>query len=161
MPAPSWWTEDRTEKLKKLYASGYFSCSGIAAEMGDGVTRNAIIGKMHRLGLSGQIYIKRRCSKTPEEKEETKRLKEERRRERRRTQRGDFFMVRARPTNLEALRCIEINPLHKSLLDLGPNDCRYPYGDNAPYTFCGHPKLEGHSYCGTHFGISARRGWGS
>jgi GcrA cell cycle regulator len=46
------WTEDRVELLKKLWADG-LSASQIAAEMG-GVTRNAVIGKVHRLGLSGR-----------------------------------------------------------------------------------------------------------
>ena len=46
------WTDDRVEILKKLWSEG-FSASQIAAEMG-GVTRNAVIGKVHRLGLSGR-----------------------------------------------------------------------------------------------------------
>jgi len=46
------WTDDRVELLKKLWSEG-FSASQIAAEMG-GVTRNAVIGKVHRLGLSGR-----------------------------------------------------------------------------------------------------------
>ena len=47
------WTEERVELLKKLWLEG-FSASQIAAELGDGVTRNAVIGKVHRLGLSGR-----------------------------------------------------------------------------------------------------------
>jgi len=46
------WTEDRVETLKKLWTEG-LSASQIATEMG-GVTRNAVIGKVHRLGLSGR-----------------------------------------------------------------------------------------------------------
>ncbi len=46
------WTDERVELLKKLWSEG-FSASQIAAEMG-GVTRNAVIGKVHRLGLSGR-----------------------------------------------------------------------------------------------------------
>jgi GcrA cell cycle regulator len=34
--------------------------------------------------------------------------------------------------------------------DLLPNDCRWPYGDRHPYTFCGHPQIEGSSYCKDH-----------
>src|SRR5258705_1610523 len=44
------WTDDRVEQLKKLWESG-LSASQIAAELGN-VTRNAVIGKVHRLGLS-------------------------------------------------------------------------------------------------------------
>jgi len=149
MPS-TWWTEDRTEMLKRLWASGSFSFSQIAGQMD--ITRNAVIGKAHRLGFNGRVYGN--TKRTPEQIEASKRRKAERRNERRRTER--VHMVR--PTiNLEALRCVEVVPLHKSLIDLGSNDCRYPYGD-GPYTFCGHPQLEGHSYCGPHFGLSARRG---
>ena len=46
------WTEERVELLKKLWAEG-LSASQIAGELG-GVTRNAVLGKVHRLGLSGR-----------------------------------------------------------------------------------------------------------
>ncbi len=46
------WTDDRVEKLKKLWGEGQ-SASQIAKELG-GVTRNAVIGKVHRLGLSNR-----------------------------------------------------------------------------------------------------------
>jgi GcrA cell cycle regulator len=46
------WTEERVDILKKLWAEGH-SASQIAKELG-GVTRNAVIGKVHRLGLSGR-----------------------------------------------------------------------------------------------------------
>jgi len=46
------WNDERVEQLKKLWAEGK-SASQIAAEIG-GVSRNAVIGKVHRLGLSGR-----------------------------------------------------------------------------------------------------------
>src|SRR3981189_3258414 len=46
------WTDDRVELLKKLWGDG-LSASQIAGELG-GITRNAVIGKVHRLGLSGR-----------------------------------------------------------------------------------------------------------
>lgn len=46
------WTEERVERLKKLWIDG-LSASQIAGELGS-VTRNAVIGKVHRLGLSGR-----------------------------------------------------------------------------------------------------------
>ena len=46
------WTEERVECLKKLWLDG-ISASQIAKQLG-GVTRNAVIGKVHRLGLSGR-----------------------------------------------------------------------------------------------------------
>src|SRR5215207_7506307 len=55
------WSDDRVEQLKKLWESG-LSASQIAAELGN-VTRNAVIGKVHRLGLSGRA--KSPSSSTP------------------------------------------------------------------------------------------------
>jgi hypothetical protein len=46
------WTDERVELLKKLWADG-LSASQIANQLG-GVTRNAVIGKVHRLSLSGR-----------------------------------------------------------------------------------------------------------
>ena len=46
------WTDDRVELLKKLWGEG-LSASQIAAELG-GISRNSVIGKVHRLGLSGR-----------------------------------------------------------------------------------------------------------
>ena len=46
------WTEERVDILKKLWLDG-LSASQIAKQLG-GVTRNAVIGKVHRLGLSGR-----------------------------------------------------------------------------------------------------------
>ena len=46
------WTDERVELLKKMWADGQ-SASQIAKELG-GVTRNAVIGKVHRLGLSNR-----------------------------------------------------------------------------------------------------------
>ncbi len=46
------WTEERVEQLKTLWTEG-LSASQIARVMG-GVTRNAVIGKVHRLGLAGR-----------------------------------------------------------------------------------------------------------
>jgi GcrA cell cycle regulator len=51
MPAMSW-TDERVELLKKMWTEGQ-SASQIAKELG-GVTRNAVIGKVHRLGLSNR-----------------------------------------------------------------------------------------------------------
>jgi GcrA cell cycle regulator len=52
MEAGVGWTEERVETLKKLWLDG-LSASQIAKQLG-GVTRNAVIGKVHRLGLSGR-----------------------------------------------------------------------------------------------------------
>ena len=51
------WTEERVEILKKLWADG-LSASQIAGRLG-GITRNAVIGKVHRLGLAGRATTSR------------------------------------------------------------------------------------------------------
>src|SRR5436853_1786140 len=57
------WTDERVELLKKLWADG-LSASQIAAELG-GITRNAVIGKVHRLGLSGRAKSPAAASPRP------------------------------------------------------------------------------------------------
>ena len=57
------WTEERVEKLKTLWAEGH-SASQIANQLG-GVTRNAVIGKVHRLGLSGRATPSRPVKRPP------------------------------------------------------------------------------------------------
>ena len=57
------WNDERVELLKKLWADG-LSASQIASRLG-GVTRNAVIGKVHRLGLSGRATSSRSSSPRP------------------------------------------------------------------------------------------------
>lgn len=57
------WTEERVTVLKKLWAEGH-SASQIAKQLG-GVTRNAVIGKVHRLGLSGRATPSRPVKRPP------------------------------------------------------------------------------------------------
>ena len=57
------WTDERVELLKKLWSEG-LSASQIAGRIGS-VTRNAVIGKVHRLGLSGRATTSRMKSHRP------------------------------------------------------------------------------------------------
>ena len=47
------WTEEKTNKLKKLWAEGH-TASQIARLLGENISRNAVIGKAHRLNLAGR-----------------------------------------------------------------------------------------------------------
>ena len=47
------WTNERIELLQKLWLEGW-SASRIAGELAHAITRNAVIGKVYRLGLSGR-----------------------------------------------------------------------------------------------------------
>ena len=58
---------------------------------------------------------------------------------------------------LPKLRCAEVVPRHLSLVELGPADCRYPYGGDSEgevVTYCGHPCQPRSSYCTPHFELS-------
>ena len=62
-----------------------------------------------------------------------------------------------RGTKPVELRCVEIDPLHLSLVELERGNCRYPYGgdeEGEAITFCGHPRRPGSSYCTPHFHLS-------
>jgi GcrA cell cycle regulator len=130
------WSIERIEQLKTLYASG-MSGSQIAAEMGF-LTRNAVIGKVHRLKLELRGKKISQGPARPRQKSERK-------------QKLPFVPC-------EPFICADapdVAPLHVSLLDLLPDDCRYPFGD-GPFTFCGHPKLFEGSYCKAHADLCAR-----
>jgi hypothetical protein len=54
------------------------------------------------------------------------------------------------------LRCAEVEPRNLPLIELGTDECRYPYGD-GPLLFCGHKKIKGCSYCEPHFDLIRQR----
>ena len=58
------WTDERVELLRKLWAQG-LSASQIAHELANGITRNAVIGKVHRLGMSGRVKAASSASSRP------------------------------------------------------------------------------------------------
>ena len=140
MPPVSFWTDENVEWLKRLWAEGK-TCSEIAAVMGGGATRNSVIGKIHRLGLNGREYVK--VKRSPEEIALRLQQKNQRGNERRRQYRS---YAPARP---EMPVCEEVVSRNLTLLDLGPDDCKWPYGDN-PFTFCGNLIFHG-PYCASHY----------
>lgn len=149
IPAAQGWTDDRVEKLKTLYANG-LSSSKIAAVLG-GITRNGVIGKVHRLGLE-----RRGAGWSDAPPREVRSRKPRLRVVRSNQSSGLRLIVAHDPAELAAMRCVEVEPRHLSLLDLEPKDCRFPYGD-GPFTFCGLLKLDGSSYCPSHFALVRRQ----
>lgn len=142
------WTDERVELLKKLWADG-LSASQIAAELG-GVTRNAVIGKVHRLGLSGRA--KSSSSGVPRQRKP-------------RTHMMRVARPASRGANALALsydleqapepEVIEnIIPLgqRRTLLELNESTCRWPIGDPATtdFFFCGGKPLNALPYCHYH-----------
>lgn len=126
------------------------------AKFGTSYTSSAISGRLKRLG-KGRPAI----APDPIGVAARKKAREERANARRRAKRqsghSDPPRIAVPPREQTVMRCAEIDPLHISLLDLKPEDCRWPYGDRD-FTFCGHPQLEGSSYCGAHFFLSIGRG---
>lgn len=140
------WTEERIAKLRKMYEEKH-SFSDIAKALGGGISRNAAIGKAHRIGLSGNKNT-RGPAKGPTAIREPKRP----------TAPGVGAAVQkinaakvAPVTKVKpepfVLQCAEIVPLNIGLLELAEGTCRYPYGDDT-ITFCGHP-ADG-TYCPAH-----------
>jgi GcrA cell cycle regulator len=151
------WTDDRVETLKKLWADGW-SGSQIASRLG-GVTRNAVIGKVHRLGLAGRVVTcraprpPRRISHLP------LRPTRVQYRTHGNTALKPVFMPVEQPTVALALvPAILPEPadapaaLRVNLLDLREHMCRWPIGDpqDEAFHFCGRHKTAGISYCDHH-----------
>src|SRR6201982_2043380 len=142
------WTDERVELLKTLWADG-LSASQIAAELG-GITRNAVIGKVHRLGLSGRA--KSPSSSAPRARKPRSHMM----RVQRAMSRGNTALALAYEMDQEPEpELIEnIIPIgqRRTLLELNEDTCRWPIGDPATteFFFCGGKALEGLPYCSYH-----------
>src|ERR1700742_4943623 len=143
------WTDERVETLKKLWTEG-LSASQIAAELG-GITRNAVIGKVHRLRLSGRAQ-RPACAAPPARQPRAPGMM----RLSRPSMRGNTALAPMYETDLEPEpELIEnIIPIGQrcSLLELNDSKCRWPIGDpgSAEFFFCGGPPVEGLPYCNYH-----------
>jgi GcrA cell cycle regulator len=144
------WTDERVEMLKKLWADG-LSASQIAAELG-GVTRNAVIGKVHRLGLAGRA--KAPSSTVPRARKS--RAHSHVLRLGRSAIRGNTALAHAYEFEVEP----EPEPIdnviplgqRRTLLELTEETCRWPIGDpgTADFFFCGGQTVTGLPYCAYH-----------
>ena len=145
------WTDERVELLKKLWADG-LSASQIAGELG-GITRNAVIGKVHRLGLSGRA--KAPSSSVPRQR---KPRAPSMFRPQRTMMRGNTALAHMPNYDYEPEpepELIEnIIPIGQrcSLLELNEDKCRWPIGDpgQADFFFCGGKTVTSLPYCGYH-----------
>ncbi len=138
------WTDDRVALLSKLWADG-LSASQIAAELG-GVTRNAVIGKVHRLGLSGRAKPANSSVKRAKRASKTTYVKKPGARG---SSKGTSLSVVSR-TVVEDMQ--EPESLKMELVDLTEKTCRWPHGDPATsdFHFCGHSCKEDGPYCEYH-----------
>lgn len=127
------WTDVAVALTKRLWADGR-SASYIADELFDGTrgpSRSAVIGKMHRLGLSGRKPTEPRKS------------------------RPRIYAARPVKTKAPPKLKLTVSPqmpwegsLNIQLLDLKDHQCRYTFTDNPPFLFCGQPtKTLDSSWC--------------
>ncbi len=146
------WTDERVELLKKLWADG-LSASQIAGELG-GITRNAVIGKVHRLGLSGRA--KSPSSSAPRARKPRSHML----RVGRASMRGNNALALAyeMEPEPEIEQYDNIIPMgqRRTLLELTENTCRWPIGDpaTAEFFFCGGNPITGLPYCAHHSRIA-------
>ena len=144
------WSDDRVEQLKKLWEAG-LSASQIAAELGN-VTRNAVIGKVHRLGLSGRA--KSPSSAAPRQRKA--RPAQHMMRVSRPVSRGNTALAHAFEVEVEPdpIAYDNVVPMSQrlSLLELNEATCHWPVGDpsSPEFFFCGGKALTGLPYCAHH-----------
>ena len=163
------WTDERVETLKRMWIEGQ-SASTIAKELG-GVTRNAVIGKVHRLGLSNRAgQAPEAPAEAPAAPQPPAAIPE-----------PATFSAEPPPTSLrnriipagqplppqpsaneisaEALasvREVEKGAARLSLMELTERTCKWPIGDPATeaFWFCGLPAQAGKPYCEAHVTVA-------
>jgi GcrA cell cycle regulator len=150
------WTEERVAELKKLWAEGH-SASQIAKRLGS-VTRNAVIGKVHRLGLSGRATPSRPV-KRPPRLARPKPPQVQRPVQAATPRAAGALAVRPEPahTHITAAEAnIEPQRLPNgdmvTVLTVKDSMCKWPIGDpaDANFGFCGHGTSENSPYCAEH-----------
>jgi len=143
------WNPERIEQLRNFVVAG-LTCSQIAAEIG--VTRNAVIGKIHRLGLGSGRPERASARDCPP-----------------RSRRSPFSPQRQLLRLLHAdaagaadgitSEAIPIDSAQRcSLLELARDKCRWPISDPgaADFGFCGNAAAAGFSYCAGHARMAYR-----
>ena len=131
------WTEEKVSKLKELWGKG--NTASQIAEIIGGISRNAVIGKAHRLNLSAKIKTRTATSNKNFENS---------------IEQNNVQSKRVRKSKFKSL-IIEKdfepeNP--KQLEELDENSCKWPIGhpDEKEFYFCGRSSLKDFSYCKLH-----------
>jgi len=131
------WTEDKVAKLKELWGKG--NTASQIAEIIGGISRNAVIGKAHRLNLSAKIKTRTATSNQNfnnsllDKNSNSKRIR------------------RSKFKSLIIEKDFEPeNP--KQLEELDENSCKWPIGhpDEKSFYFCGRSSMKDFSYCKLH-----------
>jgi GcrA cell cycle regulator len=147
------WTDERIALLKKMWKDGK-SAAEIAKALAKGVTRNAVIGKAHRMGLSGRPSPIKKPVVAPKKEAPKKEVK-----------------VPPKKPVVPVVTGVKHNPLLRevapprqmakevfpedggvALIDLTERMCKWPFGDprEDDFTFCGRPIRTGTPYCPDH-----------
>jgi GcrA cell cycle regulator len=172
------WTDERVETLKRMWSEGQ-SASQIARELG-GVTRNAVIGKVHRLGLSnraGSAQGEEEAVEPVAEVEATEPVAAEAAGEAKaEAGAADAAQTPAlrksaligqplppqpaaseiSPETLASVREVEKRARRLTLMELTERTCKWPIGDPATddFWFCGLPVQPGKPYCEAHVAVA-------
>lgn len=174
MESAGGWTEERVELLKKLWLEG-LSASQIAGVLGEGVTRNAVIGKVHRLKLTGRAKPASstpRARATPRPSSGVRRISTG---GASRPSSGIASMMKSRnaspapmhgatalkmdlEVDVEEATLPQVQELYipedqrLNLLQLNEHTCKWPIGDplSKDFYFCGQESLETGPYCEFH-----------
>ena len=143
------WTKERVEQLRG-YVNAGLTCSQIADEIG--VTRNAVIGKIHRLGLAPGRPAGRPARERPPRDRRPRSL----------PQRVPLHLIYAQAPCVGDAAAVALAPIESaqrcSLLELAQGKCRWPLDDpgNADFAFCGNDSHPGLSYCAAHARMAYR-----
>jgi len=164
------WTDDRVETLKTLWGEGQ-SASQIAKVLG-GVTRNAVIGKVHRLGLASRTAAKPEPAKAVKEAPAPKAKAKAKASPKLVEKPAAVAKDKPKPLTTHKppsvtstfphppapseplVDLVDVDAAAKklSLLELNERTCKWPIGDPSAgeFYFCGHAAAPGKPYCSSH-----------
>jgi GcrA cell cycle regulator len=155
----AFWNDERIEALKKLWADG-LSASQIQRELG-AATRNMIIGKVHRLGLSGRQSPLGRAPRARAVLVRAARTLADNGKDSSLTQRIKHRLAPPPPALVVVPAAPEPAPPDPvppagqrcSVMELTADACRWPIGDpqSPEFSFCGDMAIDGRPYCARHF----------